>query len=247
MARRKIKFAPHKMNIAVNGGVKFHLGTHTDEFEVNVWFQCDCEVKVYAVTEDEEMFPLQLCPALDQTYVFTPQVVSLQLVPKNAKSVLGYQVRVFVPRYREVVDPIPYEVSVPLDENSMQVRMQRMFDDMCHARGLQTDYRGRSYNQPGYDDDDETEFGRGFTYDPEEERSIVEAAANRVRASYSDRLSSRMRSPQPVSERDPGELDDKSKKPGSSKPKAAAKQRASVAKYFDARDGEPLPADQLSD
>lgn len=139
----------------------------------SIWleFSSDAEVRVYFVTKDGLTVPMYVGTFLDQTYDVTGEVVGIVLQPNTKKQTIAWSISTARSRRRgEVVDPTPKRVPVPIDNNSMEVRVMRMVDAALASRGYTAPSRGHSYGGDDIDDDDvsdlDTEFGPGYTVDP---------------------------------------------------------------------------------
>lgn len=238
----RIVFDHRKVNCVKGEGYTFTLPDFGDHIDVHVWFSSDNDVVVYAEDKELNRYPLAKCSDLDQVYTFHPGVIALTIEPKTKATNYMYRVTYKTPRYFEAVDPTPYELPVPLDENSAEQRMLRMISAEMDRRGITTDndYRGNEYEPTDDFSEDDTEFGRGYQFDERADADIRNAATRAVLERY---LGDGVRSTEDTTHDKSGGVVDPGAgepEPPSERPKPPRASNSDNAPY-DKRDGAPLP------
>lgn len=200
------------------------------EHDLHIWYSAECEVTVY-LTFEEIVLPLFTGTSLDQTYIIPDGASEVRLVPHEDKGLICYRFIGHDTRRYGVTDPIPTTPIVPIDDNSLQMRVMRAVELQLEGLGLKQP-AGRGQNYRGHTDeydDDDPEMGPGYQYDPEVDEEITAAAVTAVR----DKLL-RGKSTEPPAGNVP---DDQPETPGGTNPPAPK---------FDPHTGKPLSPGKTS-
>lgn len=140
--------------------------------DVNVWFRASQDVTLFARSKDGDLLPLFTGKSLDQTYNFGPEVAALIFqAPKTNQGAV--RVLANETNLKGKADSVPYKVPVQIDDNSLEMRVQRAIDARLGSLGVDTG-PGRGHQYADYDDESEfdDEFGAGYAIDPEFEAAV---------------------------------------------------------------------------
>lgn len=171
-------------------GIRNYTGPFTCELsgyldcQINVWFSASGEVQLVAEYHDGILVPLAVATMVDANYHFDSNICKLHFHCSEAV-VVAVRVCEHGTEFRQSVDPVPYELPLPLDTNSMEFRVRALLDSELSKRGIYEAPRGTKYTQ--YTDDyseEDNEFGAGYQYDPDEEARLVAAAVDNVKSRY---------------------------------------------------------------
>lgn len=151
---------------------------------IHVWLSSPTPV-VVSVASQEIVLPLHVGEKLDQTYEVDETVEALIIAPDDDELVFGYSIKLNGTRAGSVVDPTPTKAIVPLDDNSLQMRVMRAVQAQLERAGIRTaEGRGKRYE----DHEDENEFGTGYEYDEDLDEALAYVRDKRARNAAADRM-----------------------------------------------------------
>lgn len=135
-------------------------------------------VAVGEIADNEIMLPLWQGTQLDQTYAIPAEVDYLQVEGDRLETVtIGYFVELQGMRENRNVDPVPVRQIIPVDDNSIDARIRRQVEALAAQHGIGVKPKGQRYE---YDEEDE-EFGPGYSYDEDADEALTAQAIANVR------------------------------------------------------------------